>query len=64
MGGGSERDQRRHSVSERRRCRGVKRDSGELGKEVAKEGRVRRGLQSDDRVRVEGELDNDRCDHY
>ena len=64
MGGGSERDQRRHSVSERRMCSGVKRDSGELlGKKVSKDGRVRRRLQSIERVREVGEPDKDRWDH-
>jgi hypothetical protein len=40
----------------------VKRDRGDLGNEEARDGRVRRVMQSDESVSEVGEADNDRCD--
>ena len=59
---GRHKDQRRHSVSESRRWKGVKRDSGDLGNEEAKDGRVSRVMQSDESVSEVREADNDKWD--
>ena len=40
----------------------MKRDSGDRGNEEARDGRVRRGWQSDESVSEVGEADNDRWD--